>query len=733
MKSGTSEKENLIVSNISAQSTVVSLQSPTELTTSGAQLRFEDGIEIGDSSTTTTGTLSIAIGKSATANATSHIAVGYLATTGYGVGQIALGYKAYTDSPRSIAIGYNAGTKNASGTGGENIAIGPYALNSILDGSNARRNVAIGSGAGTALTEGKYNTLLGRRAGLTITSGDSNVCIGISADVYAATNNDAIAIRGTATQLSIAIGRQCFVKSTGGLGIGHFAEIGTSSTSATCVGHASYANALRCVALGYDAYAIGTRSIAIGGKCDAIDINVIAIGAFAYSTGDSCISIGGGGLPSQGATGKGTASIAMGRQSFVEGDHSVAIGGGTTTANSGAHVIADEGIAIGHLVDITANYSIAIGYTSSSNATHTVSIGYAAAATTADQIVLGRPGATGNATADAWGQVFQNLYWSNGTTELASINETGDIVKGGAVNVSGNLDMFCNHISNVESIVVSNITSKGGDFGTLTDVIGVKSPLTFRFNDNQNTFLGYNSGTSSTSDANENTAIGHQALEALTTGDFNVAIGRSAGTAITTGYSCVLIGKDSGATITTANDNVCIGDGADVSGTTIVGATAIGNGIVATVSTGLFVGHRGPGAFTVNNAGFIASTNELVEVTSSRRFKTDIRDLESTDTTFDQFRPVRYRAKPGCGDDREHIGLIAEEVEEIYPELVTYEGDNVTPCGLVFDRLTAINIKEIQSLRKRVTQLELQNAELKSENTKMREDLERVLVQLDLQ
>lgn len=102
-----------------------------------------------------------------------------------------------------------------------------------------------------------------------------------------------------------------------------------------------------------------------------------------------------------------------------------------------------------------------------------------------------------------------------------------------------------------------------------------------------------------------------------------------------------------------------------------------------------------------------------MEVTSSRRFKQNIRDLEPVSEVFDQLRPVRYEAKPGHGDDREHIGLIAEEVEEVFPEFVTYnlEG-NVT--GLTFDKMVAVLIQEVKSLRARVASNEAEIAALKS-------------------
>lgn len=131
----------------------------------------------------------------------------------------------------------------------------------------------------------------------------------------------------------------------------------------------------------------------------------------------------------------------------------------------------------------------------------------------------------------------------------------------------------------------------------------------------------------------------------------------------------------------------------------------LGNDVTGNVQGGFFVAHRGPIATVVNAAGFLAGTNELVEVTSSRRFKTDIRDLETVSEKIDQLRPVRYRPKEGHGDDREHIGFIAEEVNEIFPEFVTYDSTG-TVTGMMFDRMTSVIFKELQSVRRRLAELE---------------------------
>jgi hypothetical protein len=167
-------------------------------------------------------------------------------------------------------------------------------------------------------------------------------------------------------------------------------------------------------------------------------------------------------------------------------------------------------------------------------------------------------------------------------------------------------------------------------------------------------------------------------------------------------------------------DNVVIGDinTTSASGTTqsiAIGgnavctedcAIALGQDILADQPGGFFVKHRF-GPFTVRNAGFDTgnTTNELVEVTSSRRFKDNIRDLEDVEEQLQKLRPVRYTGKPGYGDNREHIGLIAEELDEVFPEFVSYDPNSTTPRGIMYDHMIAVLIKELQRLSKENTEI----------------------------
>jgi UDP-3-O-[3-hydroxymyristoyl] glucosamine N-acyltransferase len=90
--------------------------------------------------------------------------------------------------------------------------------------------------------------------------------------------------------------------------------------------------------------------------------------------------------------------------------------------------------------------------------------------------------------------------------------------------------------------------------------------------------------------------------------------------------------------------------------------------------------------------------------TSDYRIKDNVEPL--TTETVDPLRPVKYYNKKL---EKEDIGLIAHEVQEHYPFLVTGEKDGKDMQTINYTGLIGILIKEIQDLKKRVSELEMKN------------------------
>jgi hypothetical protein len=92
-------------------------------------------------------------------------------------------------------------------------------------------------------------------------------------------------------------------------------------------------------------------------------------------------------------------------------------------------------------------------------------------------------------------------------------------------------------------------------------------------------------------------------------------------------------------------------------------------------------------------------------VSSSRRVKVGIHQLGDGTSGLLKLRPVSFHYFPGHGDGGKTVqyGLIAEEVAEIYPELVVLDKDG-QPAGVRYHVLPAMLLNELQRQQRTVEQ-----------------------------
>ena len=114
--------------------------------------------------------------------------------------------------------------------------------------------------------------------------------------------------------------------------------------------------------------------------------------------------------------------------------------------------------------------------------------------------------------------------------------------------------------------------------------------------------------------------------------------------------------------------------------------------------------------FTGNNASFqtIQSTS-FITIASDYRIKENIIPLNETHTTV-SLVPVSYL---NTKVNKNEFGLIAHEVQEKYPELVTGEKDGINLQTLNYMGLIPILINENKIFKKRIEKLEEEIIELK--------------------
>lgn len=203
-----------------------------------------------------------------------------------------------------------------------------------------------------------------------------------------------------------------------------------------------------------------------------------------------------------------------------------------------------------------------------------------------------------------------------------------------------------------------------------------------------NTTLFSNAGTG-------NVGIGYAALSS-STGDYTIAIGDQAGSGKfgANNYN-IYVGASVGQSGSTESNTIRLGDTSNY--------TRFFAGGIRGITTG--------SANAVNVV--IDSTGQLGTISSSRRFKTDIQDMAATSSGLMRLRPVTYRYKQPYADGSMPIdyGLIAEEVAEVYPDLVTYTNDGQVET-VQYNKVNAMLLNEVQRQQREIGELKARLAAL---------------------
>ena len=223
----------------------------------------------------------------------------------------------------------------------------------------------------------------------------------------------------------------------------------------------------------------------------------------------------------------------------------------------------------------------------------------------------------------------------------------------------------------------------------------------------------------STSTSIYNTATGYQALYSDTSGHDNTADGVQALYSNTTGNSNIALGSSAGTNLTTGSNNIDIGNaGVAADAKTIrIGAQGTQN---ATFVAGIYGINVGSGGISV----YANASGQLGTVTSSARFKRDIRSMDKASETILALRPVTFRYKPELDPDgASQFGLVAEEVEKVDPALVVRDPDG-KPYSVRYEAVNAMVLNEFLKEHRKVEELEKQVEKLTAGLQKVSAQLE---------
>lgn len=648
--------------------------TPNPITTTGT-VAVDNAVTFGDLSVVTAGNPSVTLTSGdLTISGTGVGAAGNFnlpANISANIGNIKVGGIQYFST-------YNAGNS------GTNMFWGANSGNFTNVGATGdSRNIGVGEGTLSNLTSGTLNSAFGAGALANLSSGDQNYGCGVSA-LQACTSGRRNAAIGATTLISnvtgsynTAIGRTAMVHNVSGsfntaIGAGDFSGAGpyysalaniTSGNYNVAIGSGTSEGAGSAGGAG-SAYSTSESSnICIGPLAVGVngESNVIRIGASGSGNGqqNACYIAGVNG-------------VTTGSPLFVTIDSvteqlgtSSGGGGGITTING------DTGSVTGSTVTFSG---INQGFTGQgglefdgSGTTMVVNpkwLDIPSFQASGGSGINGWQGYISSATGPILFRDGDNLFVGTYSTHQSSL--PGYATPGNTAVGSGSL---------------ANISAYGDNtaigFDTLNALVGTASGGFFQegFND----------------------AFGSGVLSRLTQGQYNIVLGSGiAGTSNPSGYAYT----------STESSNILL-QNTGVTGESNVmrlGTTGSGSGQVSQTYIAAIAGVTTVVADAVPVL-ISASTEQLGTITSSLRYKENIQEMSNSSSDILNLRPVTFDYK-GVDSKKPNYGLIAEEVAEIFPDIVVYNKEG-QPETVQYHILPALLLNELQKLSNRVLELEL--------------------------
>ena len=219
------------------------------------------------------------------------------------------------------------------------------------------------------------------------------------------------------------------------------------------------------------------------------------------------------------------------------------------------------------------------------------------------------------------------------------------------------------------------------------------------------------------STGDQNNAMGDDAMFFNTTGSFNTAVGDDALDANVDGNSNVAIGDEAGT-----------GLGASVNNCIAIGAP--GAGTFATLDNTCFIGSifdepvSDPGT---QEAVFVDQFNVVGIISSSRRYKHDIKPMDKASEAILALKPVTFKYNSDKKGTPQY-GLVAEDVAEVNPDLVVQRNGEISTVR--YEQVNAMLLNEFIKEHKRVDDQQATITELKSTVAQQQKGMEILIAQL---
>jgi hypothetical protein len=290
----------------------------------------------------------------------------------------------------------------------------------------------------------------------------------------------------------------------------------------------------------------------------------------------------------------------------------------------------------------------------------------------------------------------------------------------GSFNTAVGKFALLNNTTGIDNVAVGQNCLTSNTIGTQNTAVG-SNVMGNTTTGTSNTAVGFIALFANTT-GSYNTSIGSSTMERNTTGSFNTAVGIGSLFSNVTGSQNVSVGFNSLVFNTMGDNNVALGTAALAN--TTAGVNNIGVGSFAgtnfngSESNNIMIGN--PGVVGDNNiirigesqtATFIAGINgvttglpaipvlvdangQLGTISSSSRFKHDIADMNDASMKLYDLHPVTF-VYNNDESARRQYGLIAEEVAQVFPDMVIYD-EHGEPFTVQYQVLPVLLLNELQ-------------------------------------
>lgn len=454
-------------------------------------------------------------------------------------------------------------------------------------------------------------------------------------------------------QYSFAAGNNAKAKGDASISMGGFTQ--ATGSSSTAMGGYSKASGEYSTAMGYFTEASGGYSTAMGRETKATGLYSTAMGQNSAASGPWSTALGHGSISSAsnstaigGSIASGINATAMGLSTEASGDYSTAMGAGSEASG-------DNSSAIGVSADAVGINSTSIGNHSIASGANAMALGYYTLGTGDYSTVMGYlTKASGNYATSMGGYSEASGLWSTamGYSTTASSNYATALGVSSTASGYGSTSMgLGTKAESIYSTAIGRYNLGGGSY-----ISWIATDPLFE--------IGNGSGPSTKNNALTILKSGNMGVKGNPDIDLHLYHGNS--------------GTGSGMKLQNTN----------TSGNWIRMYVSSSDGFLRLFSK-------------VNGTNIIGAFDDIsgaYTALSDRRVKNDIQKLHFDWSEFMQLKPLTYQFNAD-NEHHQHIGMIAQDVHTIYPELVKYFQEEDL-YHMDYAGFGVIAIKAVQELKK---------------------------------